>query len=173
SSQEAVPFLIKAIGDQELKSYAVIALGEIGPGAEAAVPALIECVKRDGCYFAINSLGRIGPKAKRAVSVLMEVANKRGGEASAAAAFALWCIDRKNPISVPVLCKALQDKDPDVRCQAIDSLGQMGSDAQKASPLILKALQDKERVVQLSAALALLRVKHSKDRVLPVFKSGL
>src|SRR5262245_41372105 len=41
----AVPALIEALKDKELRYSAAIALGDIGPDAKAAVPALMEALR--------------------------------------------------------------------------------------------------------------------------------
>ncbi|HEY8503096.1 MAG TPA: hypothetical protein VIL46_00840, partial [Gemmataceae bacterium] len=64
-----------------LRWSAISALGEIGPGAKAAVPTLIAIAKekrdseRDS---AIRALGKIGPDAKAAVPMLMEALSAGG-----------------------------------------------------------------------------------------------
>ncbi len=77
--QPAVPALILALGDDDpsMRAAAVYALGEIGPAAQQAIPALIEALKNPRIGRAAGlALGRIGPAAIPALSrVLVESEN--------------------------------------------------------------------------------------------------
>ncbi len=60
-------------------TFAVTALGEIGPAAETAIPALIEALGQESIFgkaLAAEALGRIGPKAKAAIPRLVEIHNE-------------------------------------------------------------------------------------------------
>jgi HEAT repeat protein len=72
-----IPALIEALKDQDptTRRNAIIALGLIGPQAEAAVPALIEALKGQAPDLRTHSaytLGAIGPQAEAAVPALIE-----------------------------------------------------------------------------------------------------
>jgi HEAT repeat protein len=67
-------------------------LGEIGPAAKAAAPALAEALKdseRDVRMTAAQSLGYIGPGAKVAAAALMTGLQDKDAQVRRAAAFAL------------------------------------------------------------------------------------
>ena len=69
--------LIRQLSDQDasVRANAAEALGEIGPEAKAAVPALIEASKHEEAGVRANAtyaLGRIGSDAKAAVPALIE-----------------------------------------------------------------------------------------------------
>src|SRR5207253_10371443 len=66
----------------EVQEIAAITLGDIGPAAKTAVPALIEAMKRPWKLGQpllrgqlAEALGKIGPAAKAAVPVLIEALN--------------------------------------------------------------------------------------------------
>jgi HEAT repeat protein len=75
-AQAAIPVLIQGLKNQQswpIRSDASYILGQIGPEAKAAVPALIELLRDqydDIRRNAIEALGRIGPEAKTAVPAL-------------------------------------------------------------------------------------------------------
>jgi HEAT repeat protein len=62
--------------------------------------------------------------------------------------------------SVPVLVQTLkEDKDPNMRYWAADSLGKLGSDAKAAVPDLIMALKDESKIVRAGAAYALGEVR--------------
>lgn len=74
----AVPALVEALKDQSIdagvRGLAVTALGTFGPGARAAVSALVEMLKAQNPslrQLAAFALGKIGPDAKAAVPSLV------------------------------------------------------------------------------------------------------
>jgi HEAT repeat protein len=124
-SAEAAPELVRATGDgdENVRAEAVIALGKIE--AAAAVPALIERLRRDGGWVreeAARALGRIGPRARDAV---------------------------------PDLMHALQRDEAAVRRQAARALGRLGPEAALAAPALRAALEDAEEPVREEAKKAL------------------
>jgi HEAT repeat protein len=79
---EAVPYLIKALKDKDVKlrSVAAVSLGRVDPPAETAVPALVELLKNDKeipvKVAAMQGLMHMGPNAKEAVPAIREHAKK-------------------------------------------------------------------------------------------------
>jgi HEAT repeat protein len=67
--------------------------------------------------------------------------------------------------SVPSLVKTLrEDKDPNMRYYAAQSLGQFGPEAQSAVPDLIAALKDEDKMVRMGAAYALGEIR-SPDAV--------
>lgn len=133
--EHLVPLLTQALKKANFltKAYLARALGNIGPNAEKAVPALIKMIgdfraydsmaKSDPVMMATLALGKIGPKAEKAI---------------------------------PALVKLLKNHESyHVRVYAAQSLGKIGPKAQKAVPAIVKLLDHKREFFRLSAALAL------------------
>jgi HEAT repeat protein len=146
----AVPNLIQAMqkdSDPEVRSAAAGAFGEIGPDARSAVPALISTLETDKNgevrSEAARSLGGIGPEARTAVPALIRVMKQDpyqlGRESST---FALGKIGAAGgPEVVSTLIDIVQNEpDPELRLDALQSLGDMGSDAQTAIPVLLHVL---------------------------------
>ena len=78
--REALPALIKATADSDthVRSWAALAISEIGPDAKEAVPILIKLLKDSDEGSRNNSciaLGRIGPVAKDALPALQKALN--------------------------------------------------------------------------------------------------
>jgi HEAT repeat protein len=71
-------------------------------------------------------------------------------------AASLGCRSRKLDYSVPSLVKILkQDKDPNMRYYAAESLGHFGPEARSAVPDLIAALKDENKMVRMGVAYAL------------------
>jgi HEAT repeat protein len=76
------------------------------------------------------------------------------------AAMALWKIDRKGPLVIPALIKALADDNELICWIAADYLGQIGPEARQAVPALQHALRRpfKMALIRKGVALALERI---------------
>lgn len=99
---KAIPLLSKALKDTEIKpqdrAMAASSLGEIGPPAKAALPALIEATKDQEAQIRVS------------------------------AAWALWTVDQQSELAKPVLIDALNNDDLNVFSSAAWALGEIGFD---------------------------------------------
>lgn len=100
AAKVAVPALVDALKDPErdLRSYAAMALAEIGPAALSAVPALAEVLEaeNDGVrLFAACALGNIGVAAETAMPALTAALGDKDEQVRQAAAEALAKIQRE------------------------------------------------------------------------------
>jgi HEAT repeat protein len=142
----------------------VRAVLEVGPEPTSDVAALIDALQDelDAVRFhAAIALGDFGPGARPSVADLTHVALWDEDPAvRVEAAVALWKIDRKGPLVIPALIKALGDDNELVCWIAADSLGQIGPEAQEAIPALQQALRRPFRMtlVRRSVALALQRI---------------
>jgi len=110
--------------DIHLRSIAEGALGDLGPQAKAAVPALIKCVSGCTNINGVWALGRIGPDAKAALPILESKMRQETGRERVYAAGAVWKIGGENAEARMVVMKALEDPDPHVRIDAKNVLGE-------------------------------------------------
>ena len=69
--------------------------------------------------------------------------------------------------------KALQDKDPDVRCTAATVLGKYGPEAKEAVPALTAALKDEDKHVREAVAYALGRIGPDARDAIPSLKETL
>lgn len=111
-------------------------LGRLGPAAKAAVPALIELLRRGSDKQQIQvvyTLGAIGPDAREAIPALLEVISENDivphefglwekSEAPHEAAEALLKIRPDPRVVVPKLIELLQHKDPEIQVIARELL---------------------------------------------------
>jgi HEAT repeat protein len=114
TTKRRVKKLIEGLKDRDarVRASSAVELGEIGPPAVDAIPALMRNLRHKNWYVRCQSgwaLGMIGPGAKKAI---------------------------------PRLIKMLKDPEADVRATIAWSLGAMGHEAQVAIPALTEAIQD-------------------------------
>jgi HEAT repeat protein len=122
--------------DPDTRRAAARALGDQGPDAKEAVPALIKALKDDDTYvrrFAALALGQIKSEPKTVVPALTAVLNnpRERKEVLEAAAIALG---KLGPGGTETLSKIVKDPEREimVRRRAIEALGSIGPDAHAA-----------------------------------------
>jgi HEAT repeat protein len=119
SAAKVVPVLIEAVkspgfDNRGVRAGAIASLGQLGPSAREAVPALITAAGGDDLPgVAVVALGQIGSPAKDAIQVLAAVAKDPKNPASPAAAKSLLQIDPVNADAIAVFAARLQEKLPD------------------------------------------------------------
>jgi HEAT repeat protein len=104
--------------DIEVRLRAEGALGDLGPKAKAAVPALIKCVSDGTDINGVWALGRIGPDAKAALPILESKMRQETGRERVYAAGAVWAIGGENAEARAVVKKALEDPDRHIQIDA-------------------------------------------------------
>jgi HEAT repeat protein len=139
-----IPALIRALEDEDpdMRVAAANALGEIGPEAMEAVPALVwaalEDEDRDVRSVAVWALGGIEPEV--AISVLSRVLED--GDPDQVRTSAILGLRQSKGEAVPALIRALEDKDPDMRIAAVEVLGWIGPEVAEAVPVLIRVLED-------------------------------
>ncbi len=146
--------------DEKTQSEAAFALAEIGPDAEAAVPALSKALESEGPvrFAAAYALGRIGKKAIKAKPGLL--AKLKGDESMGlVSAWALAHIHPECPAcqekALPVLIAGLDDASAEFRREAASGICCFGEAAKGAVEKLKKALNDSDEDVREAAAAAL------------------
>jgi HEAT repeat protein len=176
--EELVAILKDTTKPTAVRASAVSSLGQLGPEARDAVPALIVILNdasersraREANYFATvaKTLGQIGPDARSAVPALVKAkgltTNLDGGTVDSAIDNAIRDIlnptDPK-PKSVAALTRQLRDKDESVRLMAAKALGKHGESARSAVPALTEATRDSDADVRRVAAESLGRVRQA------------
>jgi HEAT repeat protein len=118
----AVPVLIKALeGERYSLDHVIRVLGEMGPAAYRAVPALVRSLKRSGSSdmgMIVNALGSIGPRAREATPALLDAWGRADEGGRSSIARALEAIDDRSPRVVQAMVAALEDDHAQVRSAA-------------------------------------------------------
>jgi hypothetical protein len=135
---------IEALKDKKLyvRAKAASTLGDIGPKAEKAVPALIQALKDNSWSVrlsAVSALEKIGPKAAKVIPGLIEALKDEDWMITQSAATALVNI---GPKAVPALIGAFKGKDEDIRHRVAEVLKAIGAEipapTQEVRPYELK-----------------------------------
>ncbi|MCE9546481.1 MAG: HEAT repeat domain-containing protein [Planctomycetia bacterium] len=116
--------------EPEVRRRAAYALGQQGPSAAAAVPALIKALDDrhlEVSWYAADALGRIGPAAAPAVEPLVKA--------------------MESP-----------ENDQELRRNAARALGRIGKPARAAMPALTRALTSNDALYRVAAAAALWRI---------------
>ena len=183
TGETAVPYLVLCLEKEDLmpqmRAYAASALGEIGPPASNAIPALL----RMGSYYAsraalmkirgesidgliralddpnseqwvvtAQTVAEFGTNASPAIPGLCRVLQSEKGWA---AAYAIGFIHSEPGIAVPALIDAIKHGH---KSNAIWALGEFEADASPAIPLLRQQLQDADPMVRQSALLSLRKI---------------
>jgi HEAT repeat protein len=167
---------VKALQGKDLteRVRALNALGEAGPEAKAAVPALIGMFRDKTVPFlhpivAVRLAG-IGPAA---VPELSKALKDKLLLVRSGSALALSMLGPQASAAVPALAEALTDKEMLVRTTAASALAQVGPAAKKAVPALRKALKDDEVSVRVEAADALWKVGREAKSGVAALKNAL
>lgn len=130
--------------DWKLRLNAAKELGDIGTGAQSAVPHLVECLSdknENVLATAIIAIGKIKPDNLSIIQPLIRHALSTSESVSKMAMHALSKIALKNENIIPALISALQEAPINDRCILIDILGTIGPLANDAVPVLFTILQ--------------------------------
>jgi len=159
STPPAVEKLLLAFRDPASRWMAVVALGQMGPTAKDAVPALVEALEDQELavrWDAAKALGRMGAAAARAVPALAAVLHEQDDAiVRQRAVVALGEIGPAARTAVPALIGALKDSGNHLDEQAGEALVRIGT---AAVPALIEAMKDDDPQVRLMAANSLTRI---------------
>jgi len=198
TQEQQVERLIRELqdSDSDIRSIAAVTLGEIGPEAKDAIPALIQLLQdQDAEGFAranaALALGQIGEGTEDAMSVLIQALRDQDKYVRRDAAGALEEIGTPRAIKaakdryrmvvtlgwigsedeIPALIQALQNEDKDVRVNAVVTLGQIESE--DVVSVLMGALQDQDEWVRVNAAWTLGQRGESAVDAVPILIRAL
>lgn len=158
-AEAVVPVLAEALEDPTVRWQASFVLGEIGPDAAGAVPALVRVLQRERVPRALRSppssaiaLGQIG---RSAVPELIRCLEDARPDVRTSAAIALGLMGRAAETAVPALIPLLKDLNQEVRQASVLSLGAIGSQNPELVPALVKMMSDDDVFLRGAAAAVL------------------
>ncbi|MCH7729806.1 MAG: HEAT repeat domain-containing protein, partial [Planctomycetes bacterium] len=148
-AKDAIPALIKALHNVQLRRTAAAALTSIGTDAIPALTALLKNkeTKPHAAASAAAVLGRFGPKAKESLPALKTALKRADQLLRITSLHAIIQIDRSFHEGLPIVREALDDENPQTRSTAVIALRWMlptVSPIEDALPLVRKALDDEQ-----------------------------
>jgi HEAT repeat protein len=149
AAKPAIPVIIRLLlGPDDYAHYlAVHALGETGPDGAVAIPAIREAMRQEKdagtLEEAICVLGKMQAEPEAVIPLVaawFRVREPSPADTMAAGAEA-W-FQRGHEAALPLLVRALEKGDVQMRVASAKLLGQMGTDARPAVPALIKASKD-------------------------------
>jgi HEAT repeat protein len=176
----AVPALIDALKHEELRPVTANILGHMGPGAKAAVPALVDIVKTDDAAAArseaLLALAAIGADAAEVVPAAVEALHAPQEDVCCAACFTLGQIGKPAVAAEPELLKKLGDTNESTSLAAAWAMVRINPDspetARQLVPLLVRALTDCEPRVRVEAAASLQLLGSRAKEALPALRQA-
>jgi HEAT repeat protein len=161
--EPALPALMTALGDPELRGYALAGIGRIGAKAKQAVPLIASAIgdsSPDLRREALFVLAAVGPDAAPATPIVVKVLeNDPSPEVRHAAVFALGQIGPAARMAGPALHKTLQSSELPLASVSAWALAKIGDEddatAKKSLPLLTAALKHPNEAVRAHAAEAI------------------
>jgi HEAT repeat protein len=162
--------------DDNVRRRAAYILGQIGPPANGAIPALATALT-DGQmeirWYAIDALGQFGPSAAEAVPAIIKSLEAKLNDATVRrrGARSLGCIGPASKAAVPALEAALASDDLLYRVAAAEALWRISQHA-RAVPVLVELLDSEDAEAAMAAALALAELRiDSAQTIQPLIKT--
>jgi HEAT repeat protein len=169
--------LIERLGDEfdDVRGFAAWALEGYYPNATPAIPVLREllrCEREKERATPPEVKSELDPRAAHVINALIDLLHHEDTRMREAAAdFIKDCAygDRGMVarLAVPALIERLRDTGSVVRSEAVEILGQMGSDVAAAAPVLVELLRSKEGSTRSEAAKALGRLGPAAEPAVP------
>lgn len=136
----------------EVSRKATYSLGQIGPAASNAIPALLESLKTHSreklsderlltTLPIIVALGKIGPAASNAIPAVTLKLKYRDSYVQATAATALWQIDPDNESAQAIANETFTKSNISSKQEWIEVLAKAGAGAKPAWPLLIREFE--------------------------------
>jgi len=178
TGEVCVPTMITALGDPKTRHWACLVLGEVGPGAKAAVPELAKALSDADPEIRLHAavaLAEIGPASMSAAKELIAAADDKEQGVRFGAIYALGKVGVKE--SAGVLKKHAASESGFLKMISAWGLAKIHpenvEEQNKAIDLILISLKDKDPGVRRGAAMALYELKAPIDKVSDALHAAL
>jgi HEAT repeat protein len=168
--------LIKAIDHENvaIRAQVVINIGQMGPGAKAAVPKLAELAKGGDANLrnnAINALVQLGPDGRAAAPALVDNLKDPNQYVVTLSLQALRNMQPDAKTVMPALEEQLKSTNPYLRAMTADAMVALDRENKAAMPVLIELLEDKQWLA--TAAQSLGRMGPSAKEAVPAMAKVL
>ena len=154
-------------------AQAATALGEIGPAAQAAIPALTAARADHSTWVAVRAEAALIKIRQESITPLLALLEDIGSTNWFVAARTVRHLGTNAEAAVPLLVSALQSTNVGVREYALLALGGIASRSDIAVPALIVCLQDKDAGIRRSSIDALCKFKEAKQQIVPWLLSSM
>jgi HEAT repeat protein len=173
AAQPAADVLVTLLRDRLLTQLEISALSEIWSHAIPSLAGLLEDPQGEIRQRAVLALGQIGPEARAALHPLIAALSDRNDAVRIGAAQIMQALGPQARDAIPALIANLQARHPEVRATAAAALGHIEADAKEAREPLLECLLDPEERVRYAAALSLGRIDPHFTAAIPALRDAL
>lgn len=159
----------RVVSDAKYHNEAAVALGEIGPPARAAVPALIIASNSTNSALAVRARAALMKIREEPVTALLPVIANTSSTNWQQAAETARLLGTNGEAAVPLLIAALQSTNTSIRRVAELALGGIASRPDLAIPALKEHVRDKGG----DALLALGNFTNAKPQAVPILLAAL
>ncbi len=163
--QSVIPILADTLsnGDSDVRRAAAKSLGDFGPLADVAIPALSQALLGEDSGVNQTIAGSLTKIGQQSVPGLASALNSDDPLTRLYAADAIWVLTQDSSLILPTLVSSLSDGDVETRELAALGLTYLGRQALPAVPAVRNLLNgDNDRVLTM-ARLALLILNNRND----------
>ena len=149
-------------------AQAATALGEIGPAAHPAIPALMKASTNNYYLVAARAKAALMKIRQEPVTALVLLLEDPRSTRWAEAVLTVKYLGANGQAAVPLLVKALHDTNDVVRSSAAAALGGIACNPEIAVPALIDCLSDKSPDMRRDALDALCKFRTAKEQIVPV-----
>ncbi len=151
------------------QAQAATALGEVGPTASRAIPALTAAATNKDILLSLRAKAALMKIRQESVAPLLVMLKETNFTNWGRAAYLAKYLGANAEPVVPLLVKSLQSTNADVRELAADALGGIAKNPELVVPALLDCLDDPDAGVRRSAIDSLRKFKTAKEQFVPKF----
>ncbi|MEO7299127.1 MAG: HEAT repeat domain-containing protein [Verrucomicrobiota bacterium] len=148
-------------------AQAATALGEIGPTASRAIPALATVATNKDVLLSLRAKAALMKIRQESVAPLLVMLQETNYTNWGSAAYLAKYLGTNAEPAVPSLVKSLQSTNENVRELAADALGGIAKNPDIVVPALLDCLDDQDAGVRRNAIDSLCKFKSAKEQIVP------
>jgi HEAT repeat protein len=161
------------ITDYEFRSRAARALGEIGPAASAAIPALTTASTSSNAFDRLFASAALIKIRQEPITPLLGILEDSHSTNWRPELLTFMLLGTNAAPVVPLLVSNLQSTNVGTRSVAVYLLGGIAARADISVPALLGCLQDQNPDIRRSTIVALSRFKAAKPQIVPVLLTNM